>query len=142
MKTFCFIHSIEFNSLCPSLHLLNFLNITGSLHSLVDKEEAFQQFVNQSTSPKKVENGSDGMSVYIGDSITDLLGALNAHVGIMAFVKPRTEQFCKDCGIELTDLDASVWSSGDVQNVLQHRRNNLQLFKANSWTQIRDFFFE
>ncbi len=60
----------------------------GSLHTGSDKRNVILQM--------KKEN-KDANIVYIGDSMYDILPALNADIGILLLDKPEVARFCKAC---------------------------------------------
>jgi hypothetical protein len=73
---------------------------------------------------------SEGDSVYVGDSTTDILACLDADIGILFSPALRTKNFCEIFGIQLVPLLPNIESKGN---------NKLTLFTADSWADISDF---
>lgn len=77
--------------------------------------------------------------VFVGDSTNDLLGMLNADIGIILSVEKNStiERVCRQFGITLVPL-IDYNHPQDCQNAVKNARNRSQeiLFTAKSWKDI------
>ncbi|KAJ6824970.1 bifunctional TH2 protein, mitochondrial-like [Iris pallida] len=125
------IHSNEFNF----EESVSTGEIVRRMESPIDKVEAFTNIVSEISNEEQ-------MSVYIGDSVGDLLCLLKADVGIVVGESESLRKVGKKFGVsfvplypalvmkqrQLVDKDTTVWKG--LSGVL---------YTASSWTEIRAF---
>jgi phosphoserine phosphatase len=72
----------------------------------------------------------EGLRVFVGDSVTDLLALLDADVGILVGANPSPLTVCQRAGVEVVPLTTDATPD-------RHR-----LFSAASWEEIARFLFK
>ncbi|XP_068671967.1 uncharacterized protein [Montipora foliosa] len=106
-------------------------SLAKNLTSAFDKETIFQELVQSKS------RGSGGMSIFVGDSITDLLALLKSDIGIVIGKSHTVRKVAKSFGIKLLPLQ-------EIQNMMAtkcHEENSETskegvLFEAPSWNEI------
>lgn len=101
------------------------------LTSAFDKEIIFQDLVcNKST------GGSEGISVYVGDSIGDVLALLKSDVGIVIGKSHTFRKVAKSFGIKLLPLQEiqKMSQNGCQEHTIPKQKG--VLFEAPSWNEI------
>ena len=105
-------------------------NLGKNLTSAFDKEKIFQDLI-QNTSGR-----SDGISVFVGDSITDLLALLKSDVGIVIGKSQTVRKVAKSFGIKLLPLqEIQKMTTNDCQENAHPKQKGV-LFEAPSWNEI------
>lgn len=104
--------------------------LAKNLTSAFDKETIFQQLVQNKS------ERSQGISVFVGDSITDLLALLKSDVGIIIGKSQTIRKVAKSFGIKLLPLQEiqKMMSSECLENA--HPTQKGVLFEAPSWNEI------
>lgn len=102
--------------------------IDKKVSSSLDKEKAFQHLL-------KAINPQSGLSVFIGDSIGDLLALLQADIGIVVGASSTMKRVCKAFGVRLTPLNELYNHCESVSN-LETSNTKHVLYTTNSWQEI------
>ena len=99
------------------------------------KKQYFKELVqNKSTR-------SDGISVFVGDSITDLLALLKSDIGIVIGKSQTVRKVAKSFGIKLLPLqEIQKMTASECQDNTHHLQKGV-LFEAPSWNEIGFTFF-
>lgn len=106
-----------------------------TLTSAFDKERIFQDLIGNTT------ERSDGVSVFVGDSITDLLALLRSDVGILIGKSQTVRKVAKSFGIKLLPLqDIQEMKGGDCHENANPKQKGV-LFEAPSWNEIGFILF-
>ncbi len=92
-----------------------------------DKELQLQNIIENA-------DNSSGVTIYIGDSFTDLLALLKADVGLIIGQSKSMLKVCNDFGIHVVPLDE--WSYETFSN-----EESKVLFSINTWDDIQKFIF-
>lgn len=107
--------------------------LAKNLTNAFDKETIFQELVqNKSTR-------SDGISVFVGDSVTDLLALLKSDIGIVIGKSQTVRKVAKSFGIKLLPLQEIQKMTASECQENTHHLHHLQkgvLFEAPSWNEI------
>eukprot|EP01117_Protostelium_nocturnum_P008059 TRINITY_DN286_c0_g1_i1.p1 TRINITY_DN286_c0_g1~~TRINITY_DN286_c0_g1_i1.p1 ORF type:complete len:308 (-),score=98.33 TRINITY_DN286_c0_g1_i1:107-1030(-) len=74
--------------------------LSNHLMSGIDKTKYLKELRR-----RKCEEEEETLIIYVGDSVTDILPALNADVGILICPKQTTRDYCDSFGIKLLDLN-------------------------------------
>jgi 2-hydroxy-3-keto-5-methylthiopentenyl-1-phosphate phosphatase len=111
---------------------LDFVN--GTSNGIIDKK-----FVTASDKEVQlqgiIENAGNGVTIYIGDSFTDILALLKADIGIIIGESKSILKVCNDFGIHVVPL--SEWSYGRFNNSEESK----VLFSVSHWNEIQKFIF-
>lgn len=105
-------------------------HLSKNLTNAFDKEAIFQELV------QKKSARSEGISVFVGDSITDLLVLLKSDVGIVIGKSQTVRKVAKSFGIKLLPLQEiqKITASDCKENL--HPKLKGVLFEAPSWNEI------
>lgn len=96
-----------------------------------DKETIFQDLVH-----KLSTNSSNGISVFVGDSIGDILAMLKADVGIVVGKSHTLRKVAKAFGIKLLPLqEIQKMARNECQEFATPKERGV-LFEAPSWNEI------
>lgn len=99
--------------------------------SSFDKETIFQDLVSN-----KSTNSSEGVSVFVGDSIGDVLAMLNSDVGIVIGKSHTLRKVAKSFGIKLLPLqELQKMSRNGCQEITIPKQTGV-LYEAPSWNEI------
>ena len=107
----------------------------GTSNGIMDKK-----YVSASDKEVQLENiienaeNSSGVTIYIGDSFTDLLALLKADVGIIIGESESMYKVCNDFGIHV--VPSSEWSYERFSN-----EENKVLYLVSTWNDIQEFIF-
>lgn len=107
----------------------------GTSNGIMDKKyvSASDKEVRLENIIEKAENSS-GVTIYIGDSFTDLLALLKADVGIIIGESESMYKVCNDFGIHV--VPSSEWSYERFSN-----EENKVLYSVSTWNDIQEFIF-
>ncbi|XP_028406600.1 bifunctional TH2 protein, mitochondrial-like [Dendronephthya gigantea] len=95
--------------------------------SAFDKEVQLQKIIENAGS-------NPGMTVYIGDSFTDLLALLKADIGVVIGKSKSLRAVCNDFGIVLVPLQ-------ERKNGMFENEEKKVLFSVDTWDEIQNFMF-
>lgn len=104
-------------------------NIDKRFVSAFDKEIELREIIQSA-------NEKCGVTIYIGDSYTDLLALLEVDIGIIIGDSKSIIKVCSDFGIHIAPLHDYARFAGKSNYGLQQ-----VLFSVNSWEEIREFIF-
>lgn len=96
--------------------------------SAFDKEEKMQNIIENA-------HKRPGVTIYIGDSFTDLLALLKADIGIIIGQSKSTLKVCNDFGVHVAPLNQ--WNCSG----LEKKKENKVLYSVISWDEIQEFIF-
>ena len=110
---------------------------TGEEHSSGELDKKFVSAFDKEVQLQKiVENAASnpGVTIYIGDSFTDLLALLRADVGIIIGQSKSLFAVCNDFGIEVVPLQ-------ERENGTFEDEGKKVLFSVDKWDEIQNFMF-
>ena len=108
--------------------------IDRSISSAFHKEKIFQDLVQKS-------NISQGISIFIGDSVGDVLALLQADIGVVIGKNHGIRKVAKSFGIKLLPLqDIQKITANGCQEQLRLEQEGV-LFEASSWNEIGFLLF-
>lgn len=118
----------------PAINNISTGKVDKQVSSSFDKERHFLNLLK--SGPKSKQSG---LSVFIGDSIGDLLALLKANIGIVIGQSGTMRRVCKVFGIILVPLSdlygCHDWTSVCETRTLNIKDNNV-LYETNSWQEI------
>jgi len=105
-------------------------NLGKNLTSAFDKEMIFQELVQNKS------GRSEGISVFVGDAITDLLALLKSDVGIVIGKSQTVRKVAKSFGIKLLPLQEIQKMTTTDCHENTHAKQKGVLYEAPSWNEI------
>ncbi|GAQ77630.1 hypothetical protein KFL_000010785 [Klebsormidium nitens] len=115
--------------------------LSGGIHTPLHKEACFERLASAAAPPgasppsarKPAE--SQGLTVYVGDSVTDLLPLVSADLGVLLGCSASAERVCRAFGVTLQAVPEFLAQHQD--RPVESRRGTGRLLQAQSWSRRR-----
>lgn len=114
--------------------------LSGGIHTPLHKEACFERLTSEASSPSSSTLGarrpakSQGLTVYVGDSVTDLLPLVSADLGVLLGCSASAERVCRAFGVTLEAVPEFLAAHQD--RPVESRRGTGRLLQAQSWSEI------